>query len=75
MSTDIITRNNAHIEKEALTVLFGCQKFHQYTFGRTVTVESDHKPLESITRKPLLSAPLCLQRLLLAVHKYVIKIE
>lgn len=75
MSTDIITRNYVQMEKEALSVVFGCQKFHQYIFGRTVTVESDHKPLESITRKPLLSAPLCLQRLLLAVHKYVFKIE
>lgn len=68
-------RNYAQIEKEALAVVFGCQKFHQYIYGRTVTVESDHKPLESIFRKPLLSAPLCLQRLLLAVHKYVLKIE
>lgn len=68
-------RNYAQIEKEALAVVFGCQKFHQYIYGRTVTVESDHKPLESIFRKPLLSAPLCLQRLLLAVHEYVLKIE
>lgn len=68
-------RNYAQIEKEALAVVFGCQKFHQYVYGRTVTVESDHNPLESIFRKPLLSAPLCLQRLLLAVHEYVLKIE
>lgn len=60
---------------EAFAVVFGCQKFHQYIYGRTVTVESDHKPLESIFRKPLLSAPMRLQRLLLAVQKYDFKNE
>ena len=30
--------------------------------GRDVTVESDHKPLEAITKKPLHVAPLRLQR-------------
>lgn len=44
-------------------------------YGRTVTVESDHKPLESIFRKPLLAAPMRLQRLQLAVQKYDLKIE
>lgn len=68
-------RNYAQIEKETLAVVFGCQKFHQYIYGRTVTVESDHKPLESIFRKPLLAAPMRLQRLLLAVQKYDLKIE
>ncbi|XP_062594195.1 uncharacterized protein K02A2.6-like [Saccostrea cucullata] len=68
-------RNYAQIEKEALAVVFGCQKFHQYIYGRSVTVESDHKPLQSIFQKPLLAAPLRLQRLLLAVQKYDLKIE
>lgn len=67
-------RNYTQIEKETLTVVFGCQKFHQYSYGRTVTVESDHKPVESIFRKPLLAAPMRLQRLLLAVQKYNLKI-
>lgn len=45
-------QNYAQIEKEALAILFGCEQFHQYIFG-SVTVESDHKPLQSITKKPL----------------------
>lgn len=42
------------------------EKFHQYTYGRKVTVQSDQKPLENIQRKPLLSAPKKLWRMLLS---------
>ena len=41
------------------------ERFHQYTYGRSVIVESDHKPLESILAKPLVSAPKRLQRMIL----------
>jgi len=43
----------AQIEKELLYVAFGLGKFHQYTYGRKVTVQTDHKPLEAIVKKPL----------------------
>ena len=43
----------AQIEKELLAIVFGCDKFHEYIYGKTVTVETDHKPLESIFKKPL----------------------
>lgn len=43
----------AQIEKELLPVVFGCAKFAEYIVGRDVTVESDHKPLEAIMKKPL----------------------
>ena len=50
--------NYAQIEKELLTIVFACEKFHQYVFGqRTVTVESDHKPLEYIWKKPSSKTP------------------
>lgn len=63
-------QNYAQIEKEALAISFGCEKFHQYIFGRSVTVESDHKPLQSIFKKSLHQAPARLQRLLLSLQKY-----
>lgn len=50
------------------------EKFHHYTYGRKVTVQSDHKPLENIHRKPLLSAPKRLQRMLLRPQKYDINV-
>lgn len=43
-------RGYAQIEKECLAIVFGMEKFHQYTYDRQVTVQSDHKPLENIVR-------------------------
>ena len=47
----------AQIEKEMLAIVFGTEKFEQYIYGRRVKVETDHKPIESIMTKNLLSAP------------------
>lgn len=65
-------QNYAQIEKELYAVLYGCKRFHDYIYGRHITVESDHKPLESIIRKPFALAPPRLQRMLLALQKYSI---
>ena len=51
-------------------MVFGLEKFHQYTYGRKVTVQTDHKPLEAIVKKPLHMAPKRLQRLLLRLLVY-----
>ena len=40
-----------------------------------VHVESDHKPLEMIVLKPLDSAPKRLQRMLLQLQKYNLKVK
>jgi len=60
----------APIEKELLAVVYGMERFHHYTFGRKVVVNSDHKPLESIVKKPLHIAPKRLQRMLLRLQGY-----
>lgn len=62
--------NYAQIEKELYAILFGCKRFHQYAYGRHIIVESDHKPLESILRKPLTAAPPRLQRMILQLQRY-----
>ena len=59
-----------NIERELLAIVWGTQKFHTYVYGRRVIVETDHKPLESIFRKPLNDAPPRLQRMLLKLTKY-----
>lgn len=46
------------------------EKFENYTYGRKITVESDHKPLEIICKKTLLNAPKRLQRMLLRLQKF-----
>ena len=68
--------NYAQIEKELLLIVFACEKFHQYVYGQqTVTVESDHKPLEYIWKKPWSTTPPRLQRLMLRLQPYDLKIK
>lgn len=63
--------NYAQIEKECLSIVFACQRFHQYLYGRnSVTAETDHKPLVAIFSKPLLNAPKRLQSMLLSLQGY-----
>ena len=63
-------RNYAQIEKEMLAIVAGCEKFDQYIYGQKVIVETDHKPLVSIYRKPIHNAPKRLQRMLLRLQRY-----
>lgn len=46
-------RRYAHIEKELLAIVYQCEKFHHYLYGKDIQVESDHKMLESIFKKLL----------------------
>lgn len=66
----------AQIEKELLAIVFACNKFDAYIYGRDlVHVESDHQPLESIMQKPLNDAPKRLQRMLLQLQKYTLRVR
>ena len=60
----------ANIERELLGVVGALEKFHYFTFGWPVVILTDHKPLISISKKALVSAPPRLQRLLLRLHNY-----
>lgn len=70
--------NYAQIEHEALSIVFGVKKFHQYLFGKEFTLLTDHRPLTSIfgpkTGIPSLAASR-MQRwaLLLSAHQYEIR--
>ena len=58
-----------------LAIVFGCVKFHDYIYGLpNVTVETDHKPLETILTKPLHAAPARLQRIIMSIQKYPIHV-
>uniref|UniRef100_A0A2A4K615 RNA-directed DNA polymerase n=1 Tax=Heliothis virescens TaxID=7102 RepID=A0A2A4K615_HELVI len=64
----------AQIEKELLAIQFGCEKFHQYVYGHRVTVHTDHKPLVYLFDKPLHDVPARLQRMMLTLQKYDLKV-
>ena len=65
----------AQIEKECLAIVFGCDKSSQYiTRRQKATVESDHKPLQSIFKKSLLEAPCRLQRMMLRLQRYNLEV-
>ena len=72
--TDTETRY-AQIEKELLAIVFSVEKFDQFSIRRTVYAQSDHRPLESILKKPLNRAPKRLQSMMLRLQRYDILIS
>lgn len=64
----------SQIEKELLALIFGLERNHQYTFRRKITLWTDHKPLVSISKRPITVAPRRLQRLLLRLSHYDVDI-
>ena len=60
----------ANIEWECLSVVFGLGKFHTYIYGKHITVYNDYKPLEMIMKKPMHTAALQFQWMLLRLQHY-----
>ena len=69
-------RNYSQIEKEMLSIIFACQKFNFYTYGRSVKVINDHKPLLGIMDKEIHKiASAKLQRMRLKLLNFDIKLQ
>ena len=62
--------NYAQIEKELLAVVFACHKFYDYIYGKQIVVETDHKPLVTIIKKPMHAIPARLQHMMLQLQKF-----
>ncbi|CAI6377683.1 unnamed protein product [Macrosiphum euphorbiae] len=66
----------AQIEKEFLSLIFACRKFHYYIFGRTINALTDHKPLVSIMQKDVIKIPSNrLQKMRLKLLEYDIRLK
>ena len=71
-------KNYSQIEREALSLVFGVQKFRQYLLGRRFILRTDHKPLISLFDPKqgvpvLTSSRLKKWRLILSAYDYVIQ--
>ena len=64
-----------NIEREMLAAVFGVERFHTYVYGRSFMIESDHKLLESISRKNLADMPAWLQCMMLCLRGYDFTIQ
>ena len=58
-----------------LAIVFALEKWHHFAFGHRVTVRTDHKPLEAITKKLLDRTPKHLQGMLLRSLAYDIEVQ
>ena len=68
-------RNYFQLEKETLSIVFSCKKFHHYIYGQKFLIENDHKPLQSILKKLINKAPPRLQRFMLYLQRNNFKIQ
>ena len=65
----------AQIEKELLSIKYGCMRFHQFIHGATVEAETDHKALETLFQKPLVDCPLRIQKMMLKLQQFDLKVK
>ena len=65
----------AQIEKEMLAIVFCCERFYQFLYGKTVTCETDHQPLITVFKRQFHSNPVRLQRFLLRLQRYDLNVN
>ena len=68
----------SQLDKEALSIIFGVKRFHQYLYGRQFVIHSDHKPLMYIfdeSKAVPLMASARIQRWALTLSAYTYTIQ
>lgn len=60
----------AQIEKELLAIVFACQRFHFFLYGREFILESDHKPLERLILRDIDDVTKRLQGMFMSLLTY-----
>ncbi len=65
-----VEQRYSQLEREALAVVWSCEHFHIYIYGKDVMVHTDHKPLLGIFGKPRVQLPTRLERWNLRLQPY-----
>ncbi|UYV63307.1 K02A2.6-like [Cordylochernes scorpioides] len=65
----------SQIEKELLSVYYGCKKFEYLLLGHTFVVQTDHQPLLPLVKKPLSDISPRLQRLVMKLIAFDFKLQ
>lgn len=60
----------SQIEKEAMGITFGCEKFHDFEYDRNLLIKTDHRPLIAIASKGIGDMSPRLQRFFLRLLMY-----
>ena len=65
-----VEQRYSQIEREALAIVFGCEKYHLYLLGSPFTVYTDHRPLIPMFSNPHSSPPARIERWVLRLQQY-----
>ncbi|GFT36785.1 uncharacterized protein K02A2.6 [Nephila pilipes] len=68
-------KNYAQIEKELLVIVFSFEKYHNFVYGRKDAIQSDHKLLMAIVKKPMHKISSRMQRMILKLLHYDFEIN
>ena len=67
-------KHYAQIEKECLSLTWACDKFSPYIIGKSIEIETDHKPLVPLLSKDLGAIPPHILRFRLRLMRYMFSI-
>ena len=70
-----VERRYSQIEKECLAIVYGCEKFHIYLYGRSFEIDSDAKALEYIFNNTNRKIPMRIERWTWRLLTYDFKIR
>ena len=66
-----IEQNYQNLEREALGTIWGMEKFHYFLYGKEFILETDQKPLVSISKKHMIDISPRVQRLTVRSFPYL----
>lgn len=70
-----VERRYSQTEREALAIVWGCERFHLYLYGSQFEIITDHKPLELIFNNPSSKPPARIQRWALRLQAYIFTVK